>query len=77
MLYCRCHLSYHLHHSSQCIHGVLAEISERRHMSFGNNYDMDRPVRTGVVKREHIIGFQNNLDRCIPGNRLITVEVVH
>jgi hypothetical protein len=54
----------------------VAEVDQGRDVLFGDDHDVDGPVWAGVVKCQHISGFQHDVDRCPAAERLIAVEVL-
>ncbi|MEL1265003.1 hypothetical protein AAD027_11605 [Pseudoxanthomonas putridarboris] len=62
----------------QSVHQLNAmptQVCQRWNMDLGNDDYVDCPVGTGVMKRQHVVGFHYDLDRSPTAQCFIAIEV--
>jgi hypothetical protein len=68
--------AYDLDDLGQEFVGCIAEVSQGGHVVLGYDDDVNGPARAGVVEREHVGGFEDDLYLRSPAECFIAVEVV-
>jgi hypothetical protein len=71
-----CNAAYDSHDSHQQLVWLVTKIGEGRNMTLGDNHNVHRPERSGVMECQQVSSLADDVDTCTAADCLIAIEIL-